>query len=63
MHTAVHQDRLLSVKQVQGMVSISRVTIWRHQKEGKFPKSIKIGSATRWRESDIQKWISELNAE
>lgn len=59
---ATHQDRLLNVKQVQALVPASRVSIWRWEKEGRFPKRIKLGSATRWRESDIQKWISELQA-
>lgn len=59
---ATHQDRLLNVKQVQALVPTSRVSIWRWEKEGRFPKRIKLGSATRWRESDIQKWISELQA-
>ncbi|WP_116473821.1 helix-turn-helix transcriptional regulator [Zobellella maritima] len=61
MNTA-YQDRLLNVKQVQALVPASRVSIWRWEKAGTFPKSVKLGSATRWRESDIQKWISGLQA-
>ncbi|PSJ45379.1 AlpA family phage regulatory protein [Zobellella taiwanensis] len=59
---AIHQDRLLNVKQVQALVPASRVSIWRWEKAGKFPKSVKLGGTTRWRESDIQKWISGLKA-
>ena len=54
------QDRLLDVKQVQNLTSASRASIWRWEGAGKFPKRIRIGRAIRWRESDIQKWISEL---
>lgn len=57
-----NQDRLLNAKQVQALVSASRVSIWRWEKSGKFPKRIKLGGVTRWRESDIQKWISGLKA-
>lgn len=57
-----NQDRLLDVKQVQMLTSASRASIWRWENAGRFPKRIKLGSATRWRESDIQKWISELEA-
>jgi len=54
------QDRLLSTKQVQECVQASRVSIWRWEKEGKFPKHIKIGRIIRWRESEIQQWIAHL---
>lgn len=56
------QDRLLSTKQVQGYIQASRVSIWRWEKEGKFPKHIKLGRSIRWRESDIQAWINGLQA-
>lgn len=54
------QDRLLNVKQVQSLTSASRASIWRWERAGKFPKRIRLGGVIRWRESDIQKWISEL---
>jgi len=37
--------------------SISRSTIWRWLKNGKFPKPIKLGTAsTRWRLDDLEAW-------
>ncbi len=37
--------------------SVSRPTIWRWVKEGKFPKPIKLGAgSTRWRYSDLEMW-------
>lgn len=56
------KNRLLSFHQVQPRVQLSRVTIWRWEKEGKFPKHIKLGRSIRWRESDIQAWIDGLQA-
>ena len=56
------KNRLLSFHQVQPQVQLSRVTIWRWEKEGKFPKHIKLGRSIRWRESDIQNWIDGLKA-
>lgn len=56
------KNRLLSFHQVQPQVQLSRVTIWRWEKEGKFPKHIKLGRSIRWRESDIQNWIDGLQA-
>lgn len=57
-----HKNRLLSFHQVQPQVQLSRVTIWRWEKEGRFPKHIKLGRSIRWRESDIQAWIDNLQA-
>lgn len=55
-----HQDRLLDIKQVQALTAVSRASIWRWESAGKFPKRIRLGGAIRWRESEIQQWISEL---
>lgn len=36
---------------------VSRPTIWRWAKQGKFPKPIKLGAgSTRWRSSDLEDW-------
>jgi prophage regulatory protein len=36
---------------------ISRSTIWRWLKNGKFPRPVKLGAAsTRWRISDLEEW-------
>lgn len=36
---------------------ISRSTIWRWLKQGRFPQPIKLGAAsTRWRLSDLEDW-------
>ncbi len=58
----VSQDRLLSIKHIQERAPVSRVSVWRWEKEGKFPKHIKLGSRIFWRESDIQAWIDGLQA-
>lgn len=60
--TTAKQDRLLSIKQIQERVQISRVSVWRWEKEGKFPKHVKLGSIARWKESEIQQWIADLRA-
>jgi len=35
-------DRLLSFKQLKEIIPVSRISIWRWEKEGKFPKHIKL---------------------
>ena len=36
---------------------VSRPTIWRWTRNGKFPKPVKLGAgSTRWRSSDLEAW-------
>lgn len=44
--------------------SVSRSTIWRWLKEGKFPKPIRLGEgSTRWRLSDLEDWEKSKEVE
>ena len=53
--------QILDVKDVSLMTKISRVTIWRLEKEGKFPPRIKISSKRiGWRKAEVAKWIESL---
>ena len=49
---------ILNAKQVTQITNLSRVTLWRLERSGKFPKRINI-SANRigWLEEDIANWI------
>jgi len=55
-------DRLLRVKDVSEIVSMGRSTIYRLVKKNQFPRPVKRGRSTFWRESDIQRYISSLSA-
>jgi len=53
-------DRILRSPEVQDMVGLSRQSIWRYEKYGKFPKRIKLGDiSVGWKLSEVQQWISE----
>jgi len=48
---------LLKINDVTDSTTISRSTIYRLMKEGKFPPPIKIAkNSNRWRASDIENW-------
>ena len=52
---------ILNVKDVSLITKLSRVTIWRLEKEGKFPPRIKISQKRiGWRKDEIAKWIESL---
>ena len=52
--------RLLRKPVVVDRVGLSDTTIWRLERAGKFPRSIRISpGAVVWREADIEAWIAE----
>lgn len=55
----MNTERLLKIKQVRELVPAAPSTIWLWVKDGKFPKPIKIGSGTFWRESEINSFIQQ----
>lgn len=50
-------DRFLPISKVMDATGLSRVSIWRRVKAGKFPKQVHLGvNCVRWRESEIIAW-------
>ena len=55
-------DFLLPRKTVEKMSGLSRATIYRLIKAGKFPRQLSIGTgAVRWRQSDVIAWQQSLS--
>ena len=51
-------NNILNIDQIVELTNLSKSTIWRMQKDGKFPKSRKLSPARRgWLASDIEKWF------
>lgn len=50
--------QLLTAKALAKMLSTSVRSIWRYRSSGRLPETVKIAGAIRWRQSDIEKWIS-----
>jgi len=64
-HGQQHQviDYLITRKTVEKLSGLSRATIYRLIKAGKFPRPLSIGSgAVRWRQSDVVAWQQSLSA-
>ncbi len=47
-------DTLLRDKEVAAQLRVSVPTVWRRVKDGTIPKPLKIGSLSRWQQSDIK---------
>jgi prophage regulatory protein len=54
-------DLLLPRRTVEKQAGISRATIYRMMKAGKFPLPVSIGTGSvRWKQSDITAWQQSL---
>ncbi|HEY0666268.1 MAG TPA: AlpA family phage regulatory protein [Gallionella sp.] len=55
-------DYLLPRKTVEKLSGLSRASIYRLIKAGKFPRPLSIGTGSvRWRQSDVIAWQQSLN--
>lgn len=56
----VGREEFLLPKAVEAMVGMKRTTIWKREKAGKFPRSIKLDNGTkRYLASEVHAWISD----
>lgn len=55
--------RIITKKQLREIVPYSHQHIWRLEREGKFPRRVKLGAKrVGWLYSDIEKWVHERMA-
>ena len=55
------QDRLLKRPEVEAITGLSRAAIYARIKVATFPLPVRLGpNSVAWRESDVQKWIGDL---
>ena len=50
--------RLLRMKSVKAKIGFSQAAIYRWMQEGTFPRPLKVGGGSAWRESDIDAWVA-----
>ena len=58
--------RLIGAREVERMIGVSRWSVWRYERAGLFPRSIRVGppgSARLWVESEILEWLARKLAE
>ncbi|MBX9801988.1 MAG: AlpA family transcriptional regulator [Caulobacteraceae bacterium] len=57
--TQTHQ-RLERLPAVMARTGMSRSWLYKEMAAGRFPKALKIGSASGWKASDVDQWIESL---
>jgi prophage regulatory protein len=56
--------RMLNEKQVLEIIPVSRSTLWRLEKQGKFPRSTYISSNRRfWFADEVTEWQNAINGQ
>ena len=57
MQAKVAVEKLLTIKEGSSMVGFKKSTLYKKIRDGTFPRPLKIGTSSRWKLSEIQKWI------
>ena len=52
--------RLIPIRTVLERTSLSRTTLYQLIKEGTFPPPVKVGTASRWVEAEVEEWVQSL---
>jgi len=53
------ESLLLTADEVAQLLGISTRTLWRLSRGGRCPLPLRIGGNTRWRRSEVERWVTE----
>jgi prophage regulatory protein len=57
------RERIIRKPELLNMIGLSDPTVWRMEKDGKFPKRLRLsGNSCGWLESEINGWFAERAA-
>lgn len=57
------RDEIILWHELQGIVKLGRTTVWRLEKDGSFPKRIKLSPGRiGWKVSSVLEWIASREA-
>jgi len=50
--------KILRMSEVMGMTGLSRVTLWRLERDGRFPARLQLSkNAVGWRDDEVMDWV------
>ncbi len=56
---AVAPSKYIRLGQVLDLTGVSKTTVWRWVREGRFPKPFKLGlNCSAWRLDEVEQWLS-----
>jgi len=58
--TKMNRQRIIRKPELLNIVGLSDPTIWRMEKDGTFPKRLRLGgNSCGWLESEVMDWLAE----
>lgn len=54
-----NEDRFIRISEVQSMIGLKDSRIYQMIKEGRFPRPIKLGAASRWSLCAVKAWMDQ----
>jgi predicted DNA-binding transcriptional regulator AlpA len=64
MHKAPNApEKLIGITSIVNMLQRSRASIYRDIARGAFPKALKLGHSSRWRQSEVDAYVESLSAQ
>ena len=59
----LNQTKILRWRELEPIIGCSRMTVWRMEREGTFPKRIQINSGSvGWLEHEVEAWLADRMA-
>ena len=58
-NTSLLNDKMVDMKFITEFTGLTDKWFYKLISEGKFPKPIKLGRSSRWRESEVKRWLTE----
>ena len=55
-------DRLLSRRQLQDLLGVSRTTLYRMLADGSLPEPVRLGRLLKWRSRDVERYLDTLTS-
>ena len=55
----IYKDRFVDMVFITELTNLSDKWFYKMAQQGKFPKPVKFGRSSRWRESDVRRWLME----
>jgi prophage regulatory protein len=62
--STIEQQRIIRKPELLNMIGLSDPTVWRMEKDGHFPKRLRLGgNSCGWLATEVNKWLADRAAE
>ena len=62
-HISLHDDQLVDMRFITKLTGLTDKWFYKLIKDGQFPKPIKLGRSSRWKQSEVELWLQQRIAD